>query len=186
MRAERKIMKRIILIAILAAVTYIIFNLSVTKKDLSGDFCSEDIRKVQIGMSLEQVQKILGNPYEINALAGLHEGKCTSQKSRLIYPVNSQTNIRKIVNQKFADTNYCCEGNKDDLKEKRVTLVFTKPVEFSSSYPMLWIHLDSNFNVVSVFAKKYDGFLGLDDPAIYLLTKDELFEGKKLFLECFK
>ena len=156
------------------------------KRDLSGDFSSTEIRQIQIGMHLEDVQEILGKPYQITSLAGLHELTCKRQNPRLIEDIDSKSDIKKLVNQKFSETDYCCEGNKEDLENKRVTLVYTKRQEFSRHYPMLWVHLDSNFQVENVFAKQYDGFLGLDDPCIYSLTAESHFEKTDLFVENFK
>ena len=99
---------------------------------------------------------------------------------------SEDSDIREIINQKFSETDYCCEGNREDLLNKRVTLVYTRPIEFSKHYPMLWVHLDSNFTVVNVFAKQYDGFLGLEDPCIYSLDQEKKFENKKLFEKNFK
>lgn len=90
------------------------------------------------------------------------------------------------MNQKFSETDYCCEGNKQDLANKRVTLVYSKRKEFSKHYPMLWVHLDSSFKVENVFAKQYDGYLGFDDACIYNVTADNNFEMAELFEKNFK
>lgn len=179
-------LKKIILLSILIVIIFITINLSMSKRDLAGDFTSSEIRQIQIGMNLEEVQDILKSPYQITSLAGLHDLNCKVQKSRLIKDIDSKSDIKQIVNQKFSDTNYCCAGNKQDLENKRVTLVYTKRLEFSRHYPMLWIHLDNNFQVESVFAKQYDGYIGLDDPCIYSLTSESHFENTKLFNENFK
>jgi len=156
------------------------------KRDLSGEFSATEIRQIQVGMNLEDVQEILGQPYQITSLAGLHEMTCKRQKSRLTEDIGTKSDIKQLVNQKFSETDYCCEGNKEDLENKRVTLVYTKRQEFSRHYPMLWIHLDSNFQVENVFAKQYDGYLGLDYPCIYSLTAESHFEETELFAENFK
>ena len=174
-------LKQVILLSILIVIAFITVNFSMDKRDLSGEFSSIDIRQVKIGMDLEEVQEILGKPYQINALEGLHELTCKQPKSRLIQDINSDIKIREIVNRKYAETDYCCEGNKDDLKYKGVTLVYSKRKEFSRHYPMLWVHLDSNFKVWNVFAKQYDGYLGFDDPCIYSLNIERDFEDKTLF-----
>lgn len=178
--------KQLILLSLLIVIGFITVNFSMDKRDLSGEFSATEIRQIQVGMNLEDVQEILGQPYQITSLAGLHEMTCKRQKSRLTENIGSKSDIKQLVNQKFSETDYCCEGNKEDLENKRVTLVYTKRQEFSRHYPMLWIHLDSNFQVENVFAKQYDGYLGLDDPCIYSLTVESHFEETELFVENFK
>jgi hypothetical protein len=178
--------KQIILLSLLIVVGFITVNFSIDKRDLSGDFSSTEIRQIQIGMDLEEVQKILGEPYQITSLAGLHDLTCKRQKSRLTEDIYSKSDIKQLVNQKFSETDYCCEGNREDLENKRVTLVYTKRQEFSRHYPMLWVHMNSKFQVENVFAKQYDGYLGLDDPCIYNLTADNNLELTELFKKNFK
>ncbi len=173
--------RQIILLSVLIVIVLVSVNFCMDKRDLAGEFTTIEIRQVKIGMALEDVQQILGQPYQITSLAGLHEITCKRQKSRLIKDINSNTDIRQLVNQKFSETDFCCEGNKDDLENQRVTLIYTSPKEFSRHYPMLWVHLDHNFHVASVFAKQYDGYLGFDDPCIYSLNVDKCFENKELF-----
>jgi hypothetical protein len=161
--------------------TYLFINFSIDKQDLSGDFKSKDIRLIALGDSLEEVLQKLGRPYKIESLAGLHELKCKAPKDQLIMDIRTNTNIRKIVNLKFSEKDYCCSGNKEDLVNKRVTLVYSNRVEFSNHYPMLWIKFDKDFRVNSVFAKQYEGYLGLEEPCIYSLNQDQHFENKELF-----
>lgn len=137
-------------------------------------------------MNLEEVLNILGRPYKIEALAGLHDFNCTQPNTQLIKDIDEDSDIREIVNEKFSVTDFCCEGNREDLSHKRVTLEYTKPKDFSRHYPMLWVHLDSNFQVESVYAKQYDGFLGLDDPCIYSLNQESVSENQELFEKNFK
>ncbi|MBE0663157.1 MAG: hypothetical protein IH597_11915 [Bacteroidales bacterium] len=179
-------LKHTILISVFIVIAFITVNLSMDKRDLAGEFSATEIRQIKIGMNLEDVQEILGQPYQITSLAGLHNLTCKRQKSQLEEEINPNCDIRLLVNQKFSETDFCCEGNKDDLACKRVTLVYTKRQKFSRHYPMLWIHLDSHFQVVSVFAKQYDGYLGFEDPCIYSLTTDNYFENEDLFERNFK
>ncbi len=118
-------------------------------------------------MTLEEVLTILGRPYHISSTRGKHNIRCRQPKSRLDMDINDQTDIKAEVEKIYNDTNYCCEGNREDLKDKFLTLTYTKRVPLSEYYPMLWVHLDSSYRVSNVFAKQYDGFLGLDDPCIY-------------------
>lgn len=173
--------KRTIIIAVFLVIGFVSINFSIDKRELSGDFTSTEIRRIKIGMTLEEVQEILGQPFQITSLAGLHELTCRNPNEGLIIDINLNSNIREIVNQYFSETDYCCNGNKDDLANKRVTLEYTKRIEFSRHYPMLWVHLDKNLRVESVFAKQYDGFLGLDDPCIYSLARKNHFEHEELF-----
>ena len=175
----------IVICCIILGVGLLLYNFSIDKKDLASDFSSKDIKKIKLGMKLQEVEMILGRPYEINSLAGLHHYTCSKPKHMLSENVSEKTDIIKIVNNKFSETDYCCEGNKDDLEIKRVTLVYSKRKEFSKSYPMLWVHLDSGFQVESVFAKRYDGLLGMEDPCIYSLDPEGYFEDEKLLAQSF-
>ena len=37
------------------------------KRELSGDFSSTEIRQIELGMTLEDVQRILGQPFQIES-----------------------------------------------------------------------------------------------------------------------
>jgi hypothetical protein len=136
-------------------------------------------------MDLEDVQAILGQPFSIKSLAGMHNLTCEHPRPRLNQTLTKDADIRAIVDEKFSKTDFCCEGNKEDMAEKRVTLIFTEPMKFSRHYPMLWVHLDGDFKVASVTAKQYDGYLGFDDPVIYSMSAADTFEETRLFEESF-
>lgn len=177
--------KKIILSASILVLILFYVNITRVSKDLSGNFTEKEIRQVKIGMTIEQVVDILGRPYEINSLAGLHNIGCINPNPMLEVSVNQQTNMRQVVDTTFSKTDFCCEGNRDDLSEKRATLVFTRNVKALGSYPMLWIHLDKDFRVREVYAKSYDGYFGIDDHTIYSLAKDGFFENKEEFENLF-
>jgi hypothetical protein len=110
--------------------------------------------------------------------------------------VNENTDIIYIVDSVFNDTEFCCNGNKEDIQQgKRLTLTYTKPVLFSKYYPMLWVHLDSSYRVCNVYAKRYEF---IDDICIYSLSwkidsinlekaqyKSVIFINEELFNKCF-
>jgi hypothetical protein len=63
---------------------------------------------------------------------------------------------------------------------------------------MLWVHFDGNFEVYSVYAKRYEGHIGLDENTIYSLSwalnttthkmkygVPDMFINDSLFLESF-
>ncbi|MBI9069070.1 MAG: hypothetical protein JEZ09_17365 [Salinivirgaceae bacterium] len=160
-------------------------NLSMNKNDLSGQFGPNDIRRIQLGLSIEQLETLLGKPYYIKSLHGLHRHDCQNPNPMLYASIDPQTDIRITVNEFFGDTNYCCSGNKREKEIKCVSLFYTKPVKFSKSYPMFWVNLDSNFRVNSVFVRKYDGLLGFKGPYVYSLTSENLEEKKELFNSLF-
>jgi hypothetical protein len=145
----------------------ICINLLGTRADIVDGVTGDKIKLIQPGWTLEQVVATLGRPFKIYASQGLHKIGCPKAKPRLNIDINNATDIRQVVNVFYSDTNFCCEGNKEDLQTKAVTLTYTRPVRLSKYYPMLWVHLDSSFKVYSVYAKQYDGLLGLDDPSIY-------------------
>jgi hypothetical protein len=134
---------------------------------IANGITSDKIRQVRPGMSLEQVIGILGRPFKIDASEGLHNIECKNSKARLEIDINDQTDIKKEVNGFYADTIYCCDGNREDMRTKEVTLTYTLEKEIYESYPMLWIHLDSLFTVYDIYAKQYDG---IDDETIYDLS----------------
>lgn len=86
--------KQIIFLSLLITTAFIAVNLSIDKRDLSGDFTSTEIRQIELGMELEEVQNILGKPYQITSLAGLHELTCERPKSRLTKDINSEIDIK--------------------------------------------------------------------------------------------
>jgi hypothetical protein len=179
-------LKKSISISVLIVIAIITVNISIVKRDLAGEFSATEIRQIKVGMNLEDVQEILGQPYQITSFSGHHNLTCKGPKSQLTEGINPNSDFRQLVNQTFSKTDFCCEGNKDDLVTKNVTLVYTKRQEFSRHYPMLWIHLDNHFQVENVVAKQYDGYLGLDDCVIYSLAAYSHFENEALFERNFK
>jgi hypothetical protein len=176
----------------------IVVNILGTRSDIVPGLTGAKIKEVEPGMTLEQVISILGRPYKIGASAGLHNLECKNPSPLLDIDINNTIDIKSVVDNFYGDTNYCCEGNKEDMQNKEVLLTYSRAVRLSKHYPMLWVHLDSNFLVNSVFAKRYDGFLGFDDPAIYGLSwgldaktgeikldKTDFFIDEKAFKDCF-
>jgi hypothetical protein len=145
-------------------------NIIGTRSDIVDGVTGTKIKQVKPGMTIEQVISILGSPYSINALKGIHNNSCKKRQPRLYMEVNSSTNIKATVDRFYSEQHYCCEGNKQDMQTKNVTLTFTQPVIFSKNYPMLWVHFDSDYKVSRVYAKSYEGILGLNDRCIYSLS----------------
>lgn len=165
-------------ISILALIAILILSppLLGTRSNIAAGVTGDKIKQVKPGMSMEEVVSILGNPYGLESMAGLHTFQCQHPKPSLQIAVTKSLDIRKAVDDFYNDTIYCCPGNREDKQTKEITLIYTKPVEFSMHYPMLWIHLDSSFRVYGVYAKRYDGFLGLDDPCIYSQYWERMFD----------
>lgn len=174
--------KKVLLTSVVLIITFFVIYFYIPKKEISGDFTSNDIRKVKVGMTLEEVQNILGQPFEVTSGIGIHKMTCEKPKKSLKQDLSSNSNIRDIVNEKFSETDFCCEAYKNNLKNKKSsTLVYTKRVS-PWMYPMLWVHLDDSFKVSSVYAKEYKGF---DDSGIYLLNKKVKSENKDAFEKYF-
>lgn len=174
----------------------LVINIFGNRSNIVNGITGFEIKKIEMGMTLEQVISILGKPYEIKNYYGLHDVSCKNPIF-LETSVDENTDIIHIVDS-FFKALHCCEDYKEDRQkfDKRVTLTYTKPVCFSKYYPMLWVHLDSNYRVHGVFAKRY-GFI--DDVEIYSLswktdttTLEEipneisLFINNDLFNKCFK
>lgn len=169
---------RIVFTSVLLIITFFVVYFYIPKKEVSGDFTSNDIRKVKVGMTLEEVQNILGQPFEVTSGTAIHKMTCKKPKRTLKQSLSSNSNIRNIVNEKFSETDFCCEAYKNNLENKKSsTLVYTKRIS-PWMYPMLWVHLDDSFKVSSVYAKEYKGF---DDSGIYLLNKKGKSENKDVF-----
>lgn len=139
-------------------------------------------------MTLKEVQAILGRPLKITSFAGaVHQNTCERPIKSLDEKISSNSDIRGIVNAKFSSTEFCCEAYKRTLKDIRVTLVYTesqRDLNYSwlQRYPMLWVHLNDDFSVRSIYVKEYAGIKGLNETVIYCLSED-LFGEKKELLE---
>jgi hypothetical protein len=146
----------------------LVINILGYRANIANGITGTEIKEIKLGMTLEQVISILGKPYKIEGLAGLHDFDCKNPKPRLEMNVNENTDIISIVDSIFNNIDYCCDGNKEDIKRgKRVTLTYTKPIRLSKYYPMFWVHLDCNYRVRNVFAKRYEF---IDDICIYSLS----------------
>ena len=185
-----------LIIAIVLLCFILVINILGYRSNVANGITGTEIKKIEIGMTLEQVTSILGDPFEIENLEGQHDLSC-KKPNFLEMSINENTDIVHIVDSFYNKTS-CCQTYKKDRQRfgKRVTLTYTKPVRFSKYYPMLWLYLDSNYHVQEVFAKRYDF---IDNVVIYSLsiktdttTLEEIpneissFINDDLFDKCFK
>ena len=139
-----------------------------------------DIERIYIGMPLDSLVLVLGQPYSFSGDLGCHDLTCKQSRDVSDIKMTKETDIIHVMDSIYQDTNYCCETNREMMMtiEKNTTLAYTKkPFSIMSilkSYPMLWIHLDSNYRVSSVYAKCYDA----DDKCIYSLSSSTLFSNE--------
>jgi hypothetical protein len=144
------------------------------RTNIANGITGTEIKQIEIGMSFEETISILGKPFEISASGNHHNLSCENPKSGLEKSIVKNTDIICIVDNYFNDTIYCCDGNEEAKKRfgKNVTLTYTKRPCFLrnlfSNFPMLWVHLDSNYCVRSVYARELDLDL---KPVIYSLSK---------------
>ena len=140
-----------------------------------------DIERIYIGMPLDSVVLVLGQPFSFSSDLGCHDLTCKQSRNVSDIKMTKETDIIHVMDRIYQDTNYCCKTNWEMMKtiEKNTTLAYTKkPFSIMSilkSYPMLWIHLDSNYRVSSVYAKYYDA----DDKCIYSLSSSTLFSNEE-------
>lgn len=162
-----------------------------------------DIEKIYIGMPFDSVVSVLGMPYTFSSNLGDHDLSCKCPRDVSDIKMTTKTDFVRFIDSVFQDMNYCCEQNRKNMSviEKNATLDYTVEPSFFRSifnspmftYPMLWIHLDSNYRVSEVYAKYYGK--GWDEKCIYSLydnpDKDsqddtvELFVDTALFRKCF-
>lgn len=157
-----------------------------------------DIEKIHIGMPLDSVVLVLGQPYAFSADLGCHDLTCKNPRVVSDIEMTKGTDIVHCIDSIYQDTNYCCEANRENMMniKKHTTLSFTKPMNSLNSYPMLWVHLDGDYRVREVYAKYYG--LGLDEKCIYSLSPSfsfsdrdsidnhiDLFMDTTLFKKCF-
>jgi len=150
-------------------------------------------------MTMNQVFDVLGKPYSISGLRGVHDMGCRNPNPGLNLDINEGSDIRKLVNDFISNQKFCCDGNKRDLEEFNfITLVYTRR-GFLVSYPMLWVHLDQSYKVDNIFAKEYEGGPLGNDPGIYFFgfamdsayitrdyTKTYRWMNKEKFYRCFQ
>ncbi len=151
-------------------ITIFIFQSCSKRSDSFERVTGNKLKQIKLGMTIENVISNIGKPIKINASRTLHDGNCKNPRLGLEKKINSTSDIRNIIDSYYKDKKYCCDGNKEDLKEKVITLQYTKPNYLSKKYPMLWIHLDDNYKVNCVYAKEYSGFLDFDGFEIYSLS----------------
>jgi hypothetical protein len=193
---KRKIAAVLLIIAVGFAIFFVI---GLFQPSRPVKVTSTNILRVTPGMPLEEVFNILGRPYGISCLHGIHNIGCVSPNPRLDQAVNQTTDVRKLVRSFIESQKSCCEGNKRELAEfNNITLVYTERGLFFS-YPMLWVHLDTSFRVKDVYAKEYEGGFFGDDPGIYGFgwatdstgikldyTRTEKWMNEEKFYRCFQ
>ena len=168
-------------------IAFVLFSLLVMMDSCSNiranrnsiQYC--DIEQIYIGMPLDSVVQLLGQPYTFNSDLGCHDLTCEHPHVVSDIKMRKETDIIHVIDSIYRDTNYCCQTNREMMRtiEKNTTLTYTKrPLSLMSilkSYPMLWVHLDSNYRVSSVYAKYYDA----DDKCIYSLSSNTIFPEEK-------
>lgn len=175
----------------------LLINILGYRSNIANEITGDQIKKIENGMSLDEVISILGNPYEIDILAGQHDLSCKNP-NLLKMDVNKNSNIIHVLDSFFNDTSYCCDTYQEIQKgiyKQHVRLTYTKPVRFSKYYPMLRLYLDSNYHVRNLVAKRCDF---IDCICIYSLSwkldemtleerpgEIDLFIDEKLFDKCF-
>ena len=103
---------------------------------------AEDILSVQPGMTMDQVNAILGEPKKHEIIID-YRFYCQCNSEKMCYDPNRTTWT---------------------FTKKPITSLFPYP-----AYPMLWVHFNSRGHVASVYVKKYMGF---DDRGIYFSKLD--------------
>lgn len=140
-----------------------------------------DIERIYIGMPLDSVVLVLGQPCSFSSDLGCHDLTCKQSRNVSDIKMRKETDIIHVMDSIYQDTNYCCQTNRAMMRtiKKNTTLTYTKrPFSLMSilkSYPMLWVHLDSNYRVSSVYAKYY----AADDKCIYSLSSNMVFPEEK-------
>jgi len=166
---------------VLVCVTFVAASCTSLTQEHNRKFGSTEIRKVELGMTLEEVEIIMDRPLQVSSFSGVHNSMCAGTGYEYVSDVSPDTDIRKIVLEMFSLKDRCCETSKADRTNKNLTLVYTEHGTGYQDYPMVWIHLDSAFLVKSVFIKEYEGFLGIHEPCIYWIDKEHRFEHKEKF-----
>ena len=162
------------------------------KSDIANGVTGDKIKEIEMGMRLEQVISILGKPYEIDCADRMHNNTCENPRVELNISLNKNTDIIHLVDSIYNDTNYCCDAYKESKTRfgKEVTLTYTKRPALLRGlviYTMLWVHLDSNYCVSSIYARRYEGLEGVSIYPLSRETDGTTFERKqKLFNKCFK
>ncbi|MFC2109608.1 hypothetical protein ACFLSU_03455 [Bacteroidota bacterium] len=70
------LLKKLLIFSFIVGILYFTINLSLDKKSISSNFSFKEIRKIEIGMNLEDVLKILGTPFEIKSHSATHNFSC--------------------------------------------------------------------------------------------------------------
>jgi hypothetical protein len=140
------------------------------RTNIANGITSTEIKQIEIGMPFDETIAILGKPFTIENNNGQHSIALCKNPKFLEMSVNKNTDIIQVVDSFFNGT-YCCDSWKESI-QKGVTLEYTKRpcllINLFSNYPMLWVHLDSNYCVREVYARELDLDL---KPVIYSLSR---------------
>ena len=166
---------KILGLIILSIIAFVLISVLVIKileyrTNIANGITGTEIKQIEIGMPFEKTISILGKPFKIENLEGQHSIAHCKNPKLLEMSVNRNTDIIQVVDSFFNGT-YCCDSWKESI-QKGVTLEYTKRPCFLrnlfSNFPMLWVHLDSNYCVLSVYARELDLDL---KPVIYSLHR---------------
>jgi hypothetical protein len=171
-----------IFIPILAVSLFIILAISAAKSTSShivSGVTGNKIKSIKLGMDMDEVIKILGRPYQIEALRGTHNITCKHPKKNLYRAPYPGENIKKTISDIYNDTQYCCDGNKDDYNYKTSTFTYSKHMFLCKYYPMLHVDFDEENKVSGIFASRYEGFWGEPESDIYCCYWADLYSSIK-------
>jgi len=140
------------------------------RTNIANGITSAEIKQIEIGMPFEETISILGKPFKIYTRGGQHSIAHCKNPKFLEMSVDTNIDIIQVVDSFFNGT-YCCDSWKESI-QKGVTLEYTRRPCFLrnlfSKFPMLWVHLDSNYCVQEVYARELDLDL---KPVIYSLYR---------------
>lgn len=145
---------------------------SCVRSDIAPGVQPDAIKQIEIGMELGSVIELLGLPYRVEALHGIHSLGCTKPQPHLDQEVHTQAQILGLVEGTFNSAVHCCDGNAHEKKTKRYSLVYSRMPDPEGISPMLWVHMDEHDHVYKVYARLLSHVAWIEDKGIYLLSRN--------------
>lgn len=149
----------------------VIISLVVLTSSCASNFASEKvtyqgIKAIEVGMLVNEVIDTIGLPVEIKANWHIDidlKGKPVIEKA---------TSKEAVLNQlnKWQEDKTCCPERDEESKYRRYTFTYSRGVVGFRDYLMIWVHFDKELKVESVYVKRYEGGIGLEEFEMYSLS----------------
>ncbi|MCC3157815.1 hypothetical protein LJ737_11250 [Hymenobacter sp. 15J16-1T3B] len=153
------------------------------RRDVAPGVTAAGLQRVRAGMSVEEVTRALGRPYEVGVeMSRGHNLDCPGPLTAESARVDSATGLAAVLDGLRADTlRYCCPAYRHNRQDNiYFKLEYSRPVPTAGEYPMVSVSLDDCGQVYSVDVGHYRHNVAFwDEDYLPVYAYSRLADGKE-------